>query len=526
MSHSDANSFPNDFDPSSCLLFLGSGFSVEATNIVGMRPPVGKGLGRLLSEPLALANADDFNLMDLATHAAKRGVDVYTLLNNQFTIKALSSDQVTILSQPWRRIYTTNYDDCAEFYAITTNNKSNMPSYSFEQPLPSRILARTIVHMHGYIHNCTKDNVLSQMVLTHYSYAEQRAKLSPWWGQFEKDLRTTEGIFFVGYSLGDFAVASYLTKNPAFARKTHFIVPPNLDEILYSRVSDYGILHPISVIGFADWCKSAKPARALTQPHSLQAFRYFDPHKDKKTPTQPTPVEIDALVTLGTFKLHRLLSTFPEPSYVVPRLDQLDNAVKLILENRTLIIHSNIGNGKSIFTNCLCLRLSELGFACFECRNDVTIPGRDIEFLKNERKPVIIFPTYDTAYATLAQLGGLPETVRYIIEINTSTLHVRSNEVYSNLLRPIGRVDVNRLSKTDFNQLVTLLDKAGIAPTNLRLSYREIREIRDLVLSIYKNHKVAQHISQYVTPLLSTRSSKSIFICLESPIGDQETPRL
>jgi len=134
-----------------------------------------------------------------------------------------------ILKQNWRRIYTTNYDDCVEFYALKNNIKTAMPSFSFEEALPRRLSSRTTVHMHGYIHNCTEDNVLSQLILSHYSYAEQRARRSPWWEQFEKDLRTAERIFFVGYSLSDFEAASYLTKSPGLASKCHFIIRHDRD---------------------------------------------------------------------------------------------------------------------------------------------------------------------------------------------------------------------------------------------------------------------------------------------------------
>jgi len=74
--------FPDEFDPSSSLLFLGSGFSVEALNIAGTCPPVGRGLEKLFSKELGLADDSGYELKDIVNHAAKNGVDIYKLLYN------------------------------------------------------------------------------------------------------------------------------------------------------------------------------------------------------------------------------------------------------------------------------------------------------------------------------------------------------------------------------------------------------------------------------------------------------------
>ena len=511
--NSKIEQFPDMFDPTSSILFLGSGFSAQATNVAQENLPVGKGLVRKLAKRLGIDEDNDYDLKDLSTHALNRGENIYSFLNDTFTVNALTDDQCCILSKKWRRIYTTNYDDSVEWYNNNLQVKPSPKSYSIDDILPRKILPRSIIHLHGFIHRCSKENVLDQLILSHYSYAEQIATHSPWWSQFERDLRSAGGVFFVGYNLNDFSVAAYLTKTPEFKKKCHFILKPDPDPVLSDRVTEYGILHTIAVKGFAERCKNAPPRQTLAHPNALQGFRYFDLYKDNKAPIKPTPIEIDALMTLGNFKLPRLLSTFPDPSYVITRSSNLSIALDLLMEARTLIIHSKIGNGKSIFRNCLLMRLSEMGHSCFECRDDVTIPERDIDFLRREKKPVIVFSSFDLAYATLGQLTGLPKTTRYLVEINSSTLQVRQVEVSSQLIDPIRRVDLNRLKKEDVDDLYLLLDKAGIAPEQMRSRFGNNSEMRDIVLSLYDNQRVSRRIANLIKPMLENSDVKRILYC-------------
>lgn len=505
--------FPDDFDPSSSILFLGSGFSVDATNVLQENLPVGRGLNKKLLEAVRLPATSDHDLKDLATYAARNGVDIHKLLEDTFTVRQLTDDQRTILAAKWRRIYTTNYDDAVECFAKDTRAVPKLPSYSIEDSLPGKILAGTVVHLHGFIHRCTPANVLSQLVLSHSSYAEQAAKTSPWWAQFERDIRAAEAVFFVGYSLSDFKVASYLSRTPAWTSKCHFVLRPGVDAVMSSRIEEYGKLHSIGVAGFANSCRSLKPQSVVLDPKTLKAFRYFDPTKDNKAPTVATSVEIDALMTFGNFKLQRLLASFPDPTYVVPRNAAIAEAVRALEKNRTLITHSKIGNGKTIFRQCLSMQLTAAGYTCFECRDDVTLLEREIEYIKNVRKPVVVFPTYDTAYATLNQLTELPESARFIVEMNTSTLQVRRNEVYSHLVPPIARIDLNLLSSQDTANLHALLDKAGLPHPDIKSrSYGGV-EMRDIVLSLYDNQAVSGRVRSLLAPALTDPDFKRVLYC-------------
>jgi len=456
---------------------------------------------------------DDHDLKDIATYVKKGGVNIYDLLRDQFTISKISEAQETILGFDWRRIYTTNYDDAVEFFRNSRPSEAKPQSfensYSFEDTLPRKLLPGAVIHLHGFLHKCTAENVMDQLVLSHRSYAEQMAKQSPWWQQFGRDIRSAEAIYFLGYSINDFAVASYLSTNPLLREKCYFVVLPDPDPVTSSRINDYGHIRPIGVTGFAKACSGIKPTTKLTDSNSLRAFRFLDPFKDKKTPTNPTPIEIQTLFALGKLDTNRLLSTYPEAKYVIPRSEDIQIAADLIERNKSLIVHSRIGNGKSIFRQCLALQLSDR-FQCFVARENVTISAREIEFLLAQKRPLIVFQDYDTAHSVLNTFREIAGAANIVLEIDTGTLQVRHEEVFATLPRPIGRIDINRLREKDKTDLSLLLNGAGIAPEGFDTQISRARDMRDVVLSLYNNQTVAKKIENLVRPIIEHKEGRRL----------------
>lgn len=505
--------FPIGFDPTTSILFLGAGFSSSATNLVNSNPPRAPGLEHEIKKLAELPADDSSSLMDLSNYAVKKGYDLFDLLCNLYTIRALSSDEMLILSQPWLRIYTTNYDDAVEYFWKSTSASPTLRSYSTETQVPAQFRPGSVVHLHGYIHECSKENLLQQLVLSHYSYAQQRAIKSPWWDVFERDMRVAKNIFFVGYELNDFEPAKYLTANPLAVERTHFILLPTQSPVAASRLDEYGRRHSIGVSGFAEECKACVIAKKLDHVNALSAFRFVDLLKDHKVAARPTPLEIQSLFAFGKFIFQRLLATFPDPAYTISRRQTLDQCLTSLSECRTLILHSKIGNGKTIFRQGLTVALTERGYNCFELRESVTPTPVEIDFIGGQPKPVIVFSDYDSAYSNIHLFDGLKPDARFIVEINTSTLQVRNSEVFDKLPKPFERVDLNRLSSQDCIEIHKLLDEAGIAPSDFNLKFGNGTEMRDIVLSVFENTTIVKRIDDIVRPVIANGEAKVVLFC-------------
>ena len=260
-----------EIDPESAVLFLGSGFSLGATNIAGASPPNGKGLRRHFIPTLNLEPGVDYDLQVLSEEfAAEDSHKLKDELYRLFRLTALSPAQTAILNEPWRRIYSTNYDDAVELHRI---NRAAAPNtYDVSEPIPTKLPHGAVVHLHGSIRLITQDNVKESLVLGEASYVNHSVVRSPWYEQFQRDVAYASALFVVGYSLSDYHIAGLLLANPHLAKRTLFIQGPGPDPTFIRRTAQYGQTRFIGVDGFAA-ALAAAPRRAAPALDSLRSFR-------------------------------------------------------------------------------------------------------------------------------------------------------------------------------------------------------------------------------------------------------------
>jgi hypothetical protein len=98
--------------------FLGAGFSRGATDAAGRNVPGEYELRRELFEIVSEDFDERISLPDIANFCKKKSKDtadkLRQLILNRFTLTCPSITQIEILSQPWRSVFTTNYDDIVE----------------------------------------------------------------------------------------------------------------------------------------------------------------------------------------------------------------------------------------------------------------------------------------------------------------------------------------------------------------------------------------------------------------------------
>ena len=293
--------------------------------------------------------------------------------------------------------------------------------------------------------------------------------------------------------MSDYHVSALLLQSPTFAERTYFVTPSTPDTIFANRVRKYGSVSPVGIPGFWHHCKTFAATRSPTPDiHSLKSFRYFDPHKDRKTLTPPTAPEIFNLLTYGTFNYQRCLSTLPASDYVVARQTLVEQAVTRLQSARCLLVHSMLGNGKTIFLNILSHRLSEMGYRCFHCQPNSTELQGDTELLRNYGKLVILFDSYDSAIDLVEELvEQLPEA-RYVVAVRTGIHDVRLHEIQAKFPKPQARIGVNGFHGTEIEDLRHLIDRAGVRSSSFDDMFDHCRDFREVVLSLYGHREVSK----------------------------------
>jgi SIR2-like domain len=491
------------------ILFLGSGFSAGARNIENTELPTGGGLKDRFAAILGV-DPRDHDLKALADEIHSRpDLDLYQILYKYFTVQTLTADQEDVLKWNWLRVYTTNYDDLVELHRHKCKSPTN--SFSYDDEKPAKLPHGSVIHLHGVIRKATEDNVLDQLVLNDASYVRQHFERSDWYDDFARDLRHCSAAYFLGYSLSDYHIAALLMQSPTLKQKTYFVTRSVPDKIFARRVEPYGGIMPIGVAGFSTLCSTLPKEVPSKNLNALKSYRFLDPFIDKKTTASPTPVEVQNLITFGAFNFQRCLSTFPICSYVVPRLDKVEQAVRDLNNHRCLLVHSRIGNGKTVFLYMLAIKLAEVGFKCVMAKPDPMSLRQDFDVLATAGKVAVLFDSYNAAVSAMEVLRDLPDEVKFVVAVRTGVQEVRLHEIQARLPKPVSSLSLNGLTDTERSDFSDLVDKSGSGIANLKSRVSACRDFRELVLLQLSSEIIRKKLDDALAPVLKDRSATKVF---------------
>lgn len=232
------------------LLFLGAGFSRGATNLAGNDFALGADLATSLSNEAGLPTG--MALEDAAELYAER-VGVGKLIDSlkmSFSAKAVAECHRQIAGIPWRRVYTTNYDDVFELAcsAIGKRVDSVIPPDDTLHVSKKNLLS---VHLNGFIRRTDEDSVWNDLKLTQPSYDSGSAMDTDWGSLFRADLQAAQAVFFVGYSLSDIDIRRLLFEEQLID-KAFFALGPKPDMATAHRAAKYGLLIAAGTAEFAN----------------------------------------------------------------------------------------------------------------------------------------------------------------------------------------------------------------------------------------------------------------------------------
>lgn len=502
---SEPNGGIDEFEPNNSVLFLGSGFSLGANNIAGGSPPNGRGLRRHFIQELKLPADTEYDLQILSEEFANNDSQkLRDELYRIFRITSLNDAQVAILDEPWRRIYTTNYDDAVEVHRQSKNIPRN--EFDISEQVPNKLPPGAVIHLHGSIRLVTPDNVRTSLVLGEASYVNQYVVRSPWYDQFQRDIQFASALYIIGYSLADYHIAALLLENPELAKRTVFIQGPNHDDVFLRRTESYGRTLFIGADGFAEVLRKAPRPEVSTDLFRLKSFRSLDPVRDRKTIAQPTASEVYDLLVYGDFDPGRLAKSQPSETYAIARAEAIRSAVDAINRNRALIVDGRIGNGKTLFLHLLAFELAKHGWTCLLFRPGHPNITEELAALQRINRLVIFVEHYSAAQDALHGLRtALPEA-KFVIEIRTGTFEVRYHELVKLLPQPFDRVSLNYLTKSEMEALCHLCRQAGLPSPEEAQS----KDLRDILLDLFNNQSIRKRIEEFLKPLFDAPATQRI----------------
>ncbi|WP_257939170.1 SIR2 family protein [Campylobacter lari] len=518
------------------VLFVGAGFSQGAIGFNGelpvsnkLRDMICKLMNRPEDDERKLSEIADFFIEGYCKDNPEKLKEFIKQMKDTFTVKEVKSYHVSIASLPWRRIYTTNYDNVVEEAAkksdIRIESKDLEDSFIDEENI--------CLHINGKIEKLNKGTLENSFKLTSSSYISYDAfNNTEWKKYFINDLELASVVVFIGYSLYDIDIEKILYHNNLQIKdKVVFIHHEGIDEIDKFKYEKYGKVHSIGVEKFAQLIEQNTFVCAK-EDIFFERFRKIEYIGQSQSAIAEQDVR-DFLIC-GKIKdkmiEDEIIRQRNKPPFLIFR-DKIDNALENIKNGKKmLVVIGDVGNGKTIFLKQLATRLaSSRQVFMLSATGDEVAAKRDIDKIaKNNKEPIVIIDSY-------VRHTYLLEYIKLHYEHLTIILAARTHEHYRYLkeneyLNKACILEIDTLSDSELECFYRIIEYNGIwypssEKNNQRytenykkaiLSDKCKKEIALILIEVLNSEQMKEKIVKILNDLFSKQiSRKQVFaICL------------
>lgn len=455
------------------VLFVGAGFSKSALNVnCNEELPLASELAQLIGKMGSFNDGGDLKYSAdyfLDVCCAKDNSLIQELINclkDNFTVRSPHSDHEIVMKIPWKRVYTTNYDDLIEISGRNVGKR--IETIDIDDPTENYSNELLCVHINGSISNLNHETINSKFKLSRSSYlSSDEFRNSNWNYIFKKDIETCSVLVFVGYSLYDFEIEKILYENPSFIDKVIFIqreVDQSIDTTREDYIfQKYGNLHRIGLSGFASAIEenSQEISNHLEEfyTEAFSKYEILDPPKETIREK-----DIESFLRHGELSQEYLQEGMTS-NQVVPyliRREQNDRIVELLENNSFLCVTSELGNGKTFLLKEVAIQLSLNGYHVYKLSDPSGSYISDIDkIIKQNTNSVLIVDTY----------GNYKDLIRYLLSINLQKVKVIVSERTSNhhnylddFEEKLNSKDINIdiLSEQEIDYLIKILEHTSL----------------------------------------------------------------
>ena len=476
----------------------------------------------LLEQPVGTGSKHNLDRVAGAV-VRRKGVDfVYDVLNDSMIVESVDKRLKTLSGLPWKRLYTTNYDNALE---VARLGAFPVSSVTFDDSQNSASLG-SIIHLNGYIKRVHPNDINRGLVLTDASYAAARMVDTGWLSFFEHDLKSARAVIFAGYSLNDLDIDEVILESAITKEKAYFFVSPDADEIEVSTLERYGTVVPggidVLISEIQRVSSTYVPPRFVS---GLTALREVTvPNEYVATGTAASKV-FEQFV-YGRIPEIEVLSgelAFGNRSYLVDR-EQDQAAMDAIVQGpwRDILFVGEMCSGKSASTLTLSAKLRGRGYRVYYAEKREALLG-DLRLLAEfNDKVAVIFDGYAAFRSEIADYAARRPSEHRIILTERAALHEVLEEFITRTphLGPVREVVLDRLAPNDVAAFEDLTNFGGFwgdrAGASIATRQRLVSDFLDgslyrLLVEIIRSERVQAQIKELLDPISANRPAAKVF---------------
>lgn len=501
------------------VLFLGAGAAHEASNAENDPLPVGNELAAEMCKELKLEN-HNYNLTTIAGHfKRKKGAhELINFLKRKLTAHTIPSSLTNLISLPWRRIYTTNYDNIIE----STIKSSNVFSINDDT---KNIVRGACIHLNGRLSDVSLTSLDHDLVLTDWSYAQSELYSSAWLNLFSSDVYSAPSILFAGYSMSDLDITRAIVRQSAVAAKCAIVVRDHEDEIVTDTLSSYGKVYPTGMSYLYARLKQQQKLSPILKPELiLDSFQDLSAENGQDTSHTPRAERLYQQFIYGRIDEFKIVGnsdediTIDRPSVVESLNQSTANG------SNALVIHGGLGSGKTIAALLCARELLSKRITPYWATNRRNTEG-DIDSIIDfhaDSSVAFIFDNYGKFLSEIEYCTKVRRPGDFIILTERTQKHDLNDSYFQRVFsRNFSEINLDKLNYDEIAKLDELLNFCGLwrdfagwrAPNRIRHAQETLfSSMSRILLDVVRSKELKERIDKEIDSVLSDKEAARLFV--------------
>ena len=359
--------------------------------------------------------------------------------------------------------------------------------------------------------------------LTDLSYVSSSLVESPWMTKFRDDITMARAVFFVVYSLkSDLDIKRVLFSSTSLIDKCIFILGPDPTPSTLRRAQQYG--SPLS-ISTDDFALQIQEKQKTYMPRVVDfAGRSIVKVVNPAKTLEFSDKLIFDLLFYGTDNPYFVHFETPKRKKYYLQRDQYEDVLEALKISKIIVIHADLGNGKTMFLEGFKYRALEKGFDVF----DVVTPSDEMlgeldEAIQKSKRMLLIVDNYHNWMDVVEYYSKhAKDNSRIILSARNSINDVLIDDLYDFFdVNDIPEFSLDKLSKNEINWINGLFndyglwgDRASSVPHKKIERLEWLGDFQAILLDILKSPQIFDRLNLIISTLKDKKEYYDVILSI------------
>lgn len=447
------------------VFLIGSGFSTGAENALldnDRHLLVGSDLAKELAELTGMDSGVQLDIVSqeyIDMYGEKQLVDY---LKVHYTVERYERYYESLAKIKNLKVYSTNYDNLVEKVCNDCGNK--VKGYSIDADIRKVNKDKMVMHLNGYVKDLENDILPDSFRLSHLSYNSMKFFDTPWYSYLIDELYSAKVVFIIGLSFSSDLDIRRIVSGQELRDKVFFIERHDLSDGSRKFLDKYG---RVLLCGVQTFLEDLSKVEINGENKKEVYYKTFKKVARYDNSIEPEDRDVYALFFNGIEKEGIYKKDADRCYETLVNRDKVLDVINDIEQGKSVIIYSDLGNGKSIFVNQIIDLCPKMNFYCLKQVNNQRVLSEIKNFCNDEKEKVLICDPANIYLDILDKFADFDlANVRFILVMRSSMYDNYYNAIYDIIDKMtnaqfINPINLDVLSEKEIEKLDKLILKYG-----------------------------------------------------------------